>query len=109
MRHHCQECDIHGYIANITRHAVYISLKRNKTQKSVDYLGCSIQEFKQHIEVQFKEGMTWENHGKWHIDHIIPLKYNNPSIEEIMERLHYKNTQPLWARENRVKGNRFIG
>ena len=53
--------------------------------------------------------MSWDNYGEWEIDHIIPLKYNNPSIEEVQERLHYSNTQPLWARENRAKGNRHIG
>ena len=53
--------------------------------------------------------MTWETHGDWHIDHITPLKYNNPTIEEVMERLHWTNTQPLWASENISKSNRFIG
>ena len=49
--------------------------------------------------------MTWDNYGEWHIDHITPLKYNNPSLEEVIERLHYTNTQPLWAEDNLSKGN----
>jgi hypothetical protein len=84
-------------------------LKSNKKNKSIEYLGCPIEEFKKHIEKQFTEGMTWDNHGEWHIDHIVPLKYENPSIEEVMERLHYTNTQPLWASDNISKGNRYIG
>ena len=53
--------------------------------------------------------MNWQNHGKlWHIDHKIPLKYNNPTLEEVIQRLHYTNTQPLYATENIAKGNRFI-
>lgn len=84
-------------------------LKRKKTKKTVEYLGCTIEEFKAHIQQQFKEGMTWENHGQWHIDHIIPLKYQNPSIEEVIERLYYRNTQPLWANENIQKSNKYIG
>ena len=53
--------------------------------------------------------MSWENYGKvWEIDHIIPLMFENPTIEEIKERLHYKNTQPLWVYENYSKGNRYI-
>jgi hypothetical protein len=75
----------------------------------MEYLGCTIGEFKEHIEKQFTDGMTWENHGEWHIDHIIPLQYNNPTIEEVIERLHWTNTQPLWATENISKGNRYIG
>ena len=54
--------------------------------------------------------MNWDNYGTdWHIDHIIPIKYQNPTIEEIEERLHYTNTQPMWAIENIKKGNRDIG
>ena len=76
---------------------------------SETYLGCSIQVFKQHIETQFKSDMTWQNYGKlWEIDHKIPLKYNNPTLEEVIQRLHYTNTQPLYKTENRSKGNRFI-
>ncbi len=53
--------------------------------------------------------MTWDNYGKWEIDHFIPLKFETPTLEEIVERLHYKNTQPLWKEENMKKGNRYIG
>lgn len=54
--------------------------------------------------------MTWENYGKiWHIDHIVPINYKNPTLDEVIKRLHYLNTQPLWASENISKGNRYIG
>jgi len=76
---------------------VWKALKRDKTKGTLEYLECDIKEFKQHIQEQFKEGMTWDNHGEWHIDHIIPIKYQNPSLEEVVERLHYTNTQPLWT------------
>ena len=74
-----------------------------RVKKSIKYLGCTISDFKKHIEAKFKEGMTWKNHGKWHIDHIIPIRYKNPSLEEVAKRLHYTNTQPLWASENIAK------
>ena len=90
-----------------------LALKRDKSKHSIEYLGCSIEEFKQHIEAQFTEGMDWNNHGsgegKWNIDHITPIKYESPTIEQVMERLHFTNTQPMWALENIAKGNRFIG
>ena len=105
----CKECDIIGYIANITRNRIQSALNGNKELHTVEYLGCTIAEFKAHIEKQFKEGMTWDNHGEWHIDHIIPLKYEKPSLEEVILRLHWENTQPLWASENIAKGNRYIG
>ena len=54
--------------------------------------------------------MNWDNYGnEWHIDHIVPVKYSKPSLEDIIDRLHYRNTQPLWASENISKGNRYIG
>lgn len=105
----CKDCDPNEFLKSKLRSYICRAVKQKKSQKSIEYLGCGIEEFKQHIEEQFKEGMTWENHGEWHIDHVTPLKYNNPTIEEVIERLHYSNTQPLWATDNMSKGNRFIG
>ena len=105
----CKECDPLGHLTNIVRSRVYDALKNDKELASSEYLGCDIGTFKKHIEGQFTKGMSWDNHGEWHIDHIVPLKYDNPTLEETCERLHYTNTQPLWATENMAKGNRFIG
>jgi hypothetical protein len=76
-----------------------------KTKQFVDYIGCTVGELKQHLESKFKDGMTWENHGKWHLDHIIPL--SSASTEEDIYMLnHYTNLQPLWAEENLKKGSK---
>jgi hypothetical protein len=59
--------------------------------------------------------MTWDNYGEWQIDHITPLRFRDPetgelpTLEQTIERLHYLNTQPMWASENMAKGNRRIG
>ena len=57
--------------------------------------------------------MDWKNHGEWQIDHIIPLQYHAngeaPTLDETIKRLHYTNTQPLWAADNIRKGNRWVG
>lgn len=106
----CCICDYNEFLVSKLRIYVNRAVKQNRTYKSsIEYLGCTIKEYKEYIEKQFKDDMNWDNYGKWHIDHIVPLKYNNPSLEEIKERLHYTNTQPLWALENIIKGNRFIG
>lgn len=68
------------------------------------YIGCSIEELKAYIESKFSSGMTWENHGLWHIDHIIPLS-SAKTQDEMYELCHYTNLQPLWAKDNIVKGN----
>lgn len=109
QRSQCAACDPIGHLACVVRSRIYGALKGDKTEHSLEYLGCTIEEFKQHIEAQFKPGMSWENYGDWHVDHVVPLKYNNPTIDETVARLQYRNTQPLWATENIAKGNRFIG
>ena len=104
----CPTCDPLGHLAGVVRSRVYIALKNYKEMSSTEYLGCNIETFKKHIEQQFTEGMSRENYGDWHIDHKILLKCNKPSLEEIVQRLHYTNTQPMWASENISKGCRYI-
>jgi hypothetical protein len=109
----CKDCDPSGHLRHIVSCRIKKALTSNKSKHSIEYLGCNIEDFKEHIESQFVEGMTWENHGEWHIDHIVPIKYKEdgevPTLEDTIERLHWRNTQPLWASENIAKGNRFIG
>jgi hypothetical protein len=71
-----------------------------------DIIGCTPQELKEHIEKKFKEGMSWNNRDKWHIDHIIPLS-SGKTEEEILKLCHYTNLQPLWAKENLEKSNKL--
>ena len=58
--------------------------------------------------------MTWDNYGKWHIDHIYPIslfdkeKIKNYNSQEFKDCWTLKNLQPLWAFENISKGNRII-
>jgi hypothetical protein len=73
----------------------------SKKSKACEYLGCDWPCAKQHLENQFKPGMSWDNHGflGWHIDHIIPLA-SAKTADELIPLLHYTNLQPLWAMEN---------
>jgi hypothetical protein len=71
----------------------------------VEYLGCSISELRGYIEEQFKVGMSWDNYGEWHIDHILPrVSFDHTKESEIFKCWHYSNLQPLWAYENFSKG-----
>lgn len=80
--------------------------KYSKKSKTFNILGCSFEEFKVYIENQFKEGMNWGNHGKWHFDHIIPLA-TAKTEEDIIKLNHYTNFQPLWAKDNLKKHNKL--
>ncbi len=69
-------------------------------------LDCSMEELKLYLENQFQPGMSWENYGEWHIDHIMPLSsFDLTDREEYKKACHYANLQPLWKRENLRKGN----
>ncbi len=75
---------------------------------AIDYLGCSIEELKKHLESKFKVNMTWSNHSVhgWHIDHVLPLDaFDLTDIEQIKKACHYTNLQPLWSSDNWLKGN----
>jgi hypothetical protein len=86
---------------------------KNKSKRTLELLGCSIDFLRKHLESQFKLGMTWNNHGRgdngkgmqeWQIDHIIPCAIFDLSDPKQQEQcFHYTNLQPLWADENRAK------
>jgi len=82
-----------------------------KIYKTIELLGCTALKAKEHIEKQFKEGMTWENHGfyGWHIDHIIPCaSFDLTDPKQQKKCFHYTNLQPLWAKENISKGAKIL-
>lgn len=82
----------------IIRTRIYSILKGNKNHKSIEIIGCTIKEYKNHLEKQFKPEMSWENHGKiWEIDHIKPCdSFNLITLEEQQKCFHYNNVQPLF-------------
>jgi hypothetical protein len=60
-------------------------------------------DLKKNIESKFIDGMTWDNYGEWHIDHIKPISSFNKNEEpKIVNSLD--NLQPLWAFDNLSKG-----
>lgn len=78
-----------------------------KASKTINLLGCSIEECRKYLESKFQDGMTWDNYGKWEIDHIIPcIAFDLTNIEEQKKCFNYTNLQPLWWRDNRTKGNK---
>lgn len=91
------------------RNRLYYALKGcgwSKSSKTETILGCSYQEVMEHIEIQFMPGMSWDNYGQWHIDHILPLSYAD-NAEECEMLCHYINLQPLWAEDNLMKHNKI--
>lgn len=73
----------------------------SKKGKLKDYLGCSIEDLKKHLESQFQPNMTWNNYGDWHI---VPLASAKDELETL-KLCHHTNLQPLWAKDNLTKGD----
>lgn len=82
----------------------------SKRSNTIAYLGCTFEQLKEHVEGQFRPGMSWENYGfgsnKWNIDHKTPLS-SAKSERELYKLCHYSNLQPLWQMENFSKSNKM--
>jgi hypothetical protein len=80
-----------------------------KSIKTLELLGCTVEDLRLFLEAEFVDGMTWENYGKWHIDHIQPCaSFNIEDPEEQKKCFHWTNLQPLWAKDNLKKGAKFV-
>jgi hypothetical protein len=95
-------------IAHVCRTRVRLALKgSNKADSTFNLIGCTPNELKQHLENGFREGMSWDNYGKWHIDHIRPCaSFDLSKPEQQTQCFHYSNLQPLWSGENLRKSDR---
>jgi len=81
-----------------------ISNKRGRKWESL--VGFTLDELRAHLEKQFADGMSWDNYGEWHIDHIIPIAAHNfrlPEHRDFKRCWSLSNLQPLWAKENHRK------
>jgi hypothetical protein len=77
-----------------------------KESSTFELLKYTPEDFKNHIESLFTDGMSWDNYGKWHVDHIIPVsKFDKNTPLFIINSLD--NLQPLWALENLSKSNKI--
>jgi len=88
---------------------VWSALKgKSKSAKTMELVGCSVEFLKTHLEYKFEKGMTWENYGKWHIDHIRPCaSFDLSKPEEQSKCFNYTNLQPLWAADNLSKNDKY--
>lgn len=103
--------DLQFKLSCVLRSRLLIAVKgKQKSDKTINLLGCTISELKTYIEKQFKDGMTWDNwkYKGWHIDHIKPIsKFNLSNKKELLEACHYTNLQPMWAIDNHKKSNKL--
>lgn len=88
-------------IRNVIKNGGY-----KKKAKTREVLGADWDTVKLHIESMFTNEMTWENQGRWHFDHIIPISLAK-NESEVLALNHYTNLRPLWGSENIAKSNKL--
>ena len=80
-----------------------------KSAHTVELLGNTIEGAKAHLESHFQPGMTWDNYGAWHVDHIKPcaaFDLTDPAQQRAC--FHFTNLQPLWAVDNLKKSDNAV-
>lgn len=87
--------------------------RKYRNSKSLELVGCNLDNLKLYLESKFQEGMNWDNHGfgddRWHIDHIIPCdSFDLTKEEEQKKCFHFTNLQPLWQHDNLSKSNKIF-
>lgn len=98
-----------GYVMTCRlRGRLTIALKKAGAKKAAptfELIGCDTACLRVHIESLFRDGMSWDNIGKWHLDHIIPCSAFD-LVDPLQQKkcFHFSNLQPLWAEDNLSKG-----
>lgn len=97
------------YLKSRVREAIH-GAGTQKAAKTMELLGCSMLDFRAHLQSQFTPEMTWDNYGSyWHVDHKRPLaSFDLTNPEEQKAAFHYTNCQPLEGSENIRKGAKLV-
>jgi hypothetical protein len=105
-KYDCKFCSPFKHFVNLQRNRLRTILKNTgKNKHTLEYLGCSAKEFFEHIKSKMTDEMTIDN---IHLDHIKPVsKFNLNNLEEIYECCHWSNIQPLLAKDNLEKNNKW--
>lgn len=97
-------------IAHSIRTRIWQGIKNTSNTSSSELTGLSWHDLKNYLQSKFQPGMTWDNYAKngWHIDHIKPLsKFDLTDEDEQRRAYHYTNLQPLWAKDNIRKSDKY--
>ena len=105
-----RETDVLFQIKELLRSRLRNALEgKKKSDRAINLVGCSPDDLKAHLESTFQEGMTWDNQGDWHIDHILPcVAFDLEDPVEQQACFHYRNLQALWKVDNSRKGGAFL-
>lgn len=108
LRRRQREYDINYRILCSLRTRLNSALKGlNKSNRTIELLGCDIDFLRLHLAAQFTDGMNWANYGKWQIDHVIPCaEFDLRDPNQQHQCFNFSNLKPMWAIENAKKGSK---
>lgn len=72
-------------------------------------VGYTLDELIAHLERQFLPGMSWENRGRWHVDHVVPrssFQFETAADPEFTACWAISNLRPMWAKDNLSKSSK---
>lgn len=77
----------------------------NKSDTTMNYIGCNIQYLREWFEYNFTDEMNWDNYGSfWSIDHIIPVcKFDLTNEDEKLQCWNWTNLMPVTIKFNSSK------
>lgn len=99
--------DVDYMLHKFVRRMVHRCIKTKKSRRTIDILGYSAMDLKEHLESLFHDGMSWENRKEWEVHHIKPLyEFNlvnedgSPNYDAIREANALENLVPLYKGEH---------
>jgi hypothetical protein len=103
-----KEINKHILIWRSTLNSTLIRLNKIKEGHTIDLLGYSALELKNHLESLFTEDMSWDNYGEWHVDHIVGVIFFDVTTPaNIVNAL--SNLRPMWATTRKINGIIYEG
>lgn len=95
-------------LVEATRARIWHALKGVGKKGAMRHLDFTADDLREHLASRFQPGMSWENYGQWHIDHIRPCaSFDLTDHQQFRACWSLSNLQPLWARDNLRKGARY--
>jgi len=83
-------------------------LTGDRVARGEKLVGCSREQYRNHIASQLKRGMSYDNYGDWELDHIVPKRAFKGELGANLAVVYwYGNVQPLWKAENISKGGKY--
>ncbi len=107
--------DLHARLRKVLSSRLTIAIRRRgdsrvRNYSCLDLVGCDADGLQLYIQSLWKPEMSWSNYGQfgWHLDHIRPCSsFDLSDPRQRQQCFHYTNLQPLWAFDNRSKGNKW--